>query len=172
GWRARCRRAGCRGSRARRRAASGARRDRVSGRDCGRGRADGRAPWSCLLGGVAPVCQRIAPIAATMQGFPEPLEMVLPLPAPAARTPMHTRRVTYQGFRRDDGLWDVEGELHDSKPFEFDLRGEGRWAPGEPVHHMHLRVSFDDAMVIRAIDVALDAVPHGTCPQVLPNMQS
>ena len=84
---------------------------------------------------------------------------------------MHTRRVTYQGYRREDGLWDIEGELHDSKPHGFDLRSEGRWAAGEPIHHMLLRVSFDDAMVIRAIDVSMEAAPHEPCPQALPNMQ-
>jgi hypothetical protein len=84
---------------------------------------------------------------------------------------MHTRRVTYQGYRREDGLWDIEGELHDSKPFEFDLRGEGHVAAGEPIHHMLLRVSFDEDMVIRAIDVSMEAAPHGPCPQALPNMQ-
>ena len=84
---------------------------------------------------------------------------------------MHTRRVTYRGFKREDGLWDIEGELHDSKPFDFDLRGEGHLAAGEPVHHMHIRVTFDETMVIRAIDVAMDAAPHGPCPQTLPGMQ-
>jgi hypothetical protein len=84
---------------------------------------------------------------------------------------MHTRRVTYQGFQREDGLWDIEGELHDSKPFDFHIEGEREWKGGEPVHHMRIRVTFDDAMVIRAIDVAMDAFPHQPCPQALPPMQ-
>lgn len=83
---------------------------------------------------------------------------------------MHTRRVTYQGYRREDGLWDIEGELHDSKPFDFELTGEGRWAAGQPVHHMRIRVSFDEQMVIRAIVASMDAVPHGPCPEILPNL--
>lgn len=84
---------------------------------------------------------------------------------------MHTRRVTYQGFQRDDGLWDIEGELHDSKPFGFEIKGEGHWDAGQPVHHMRIRVTFDDAMVIRAIDVVMDAFPHHPCPQAVPPMQ-
>ena len=84
---------------------------------------------------------------------------------------MHTRRVTYQGFRRDDGLWDIEGELHDSKPHDFELRGKGTHRAGEPVHHMRLRVTFGDDMVIRAIDVAMDARPHGPCPEAMAPMQ-
>lgn len=95
----------------------------------------------------------------------------MPLPEPAPRTPMHTRRVTYQGFRRDDGLWDIEGELHDSKPHAFEIEGEGQWQPHEAIHHMRLRVTFDEAMVIRAIDVAMDSHPHDPCPQAMAPMQ-
>jgi Protein of unknown function (DUF2889) len=62
---------------------------------------------------------------------------------------MHTRRVEYRGFQREDGLWDIEGELHDTKPHAFEIEGEGVWAPHEAIHHMSLRVTVDDAMVIR-----------------------
>ncbi len=84
---------------------------------------------------------------------------------------MHTRRVEYQGFQRDDGLWEIEGELHDSKPHAFEIPGEGRWEAGEAVHHMRIRVTFDETMVIRGIDVAMDAFPHDPCPSAMPNMQ-
>lgn len=84
---------------------------------------------------------------------------------------MHTRRVEYRGYRRDDGLWDIEATLHDSKPHAFEITGEGRWEPGEPVHHMHMRVTVDERMVIRGIDAVMDAHPHDPCPQALPPMQ-
>lgn len=96
----------------------------------------------------------------------------MPLPDPAPRAPMHTRRVTYQGYQRDDGLWDIEGELHDSKPFGFEITGEGRWEAGQPVHHMRIRVTIDEAMVIRDIHVAMDAHPHDPCPQAMPPMKA
>ena len=35
----------------------------------------------------------------------------MPLPAPVSRKRLHTRRVVYEGFRRDDGLFDIEGHL-------------------------------------------------------------
>ena len=84
---------------------------------------------------------------------------------------MHTRRVEYRGYLRDDGLWDIEGELHDSKPHGFDIQGEGRWAPGEPVHHMLMRVTIDPAWVIRDIAVCMDAYPHGPCPEAMAPLQ-
>lgn len=78
---------------------------------------------------------------------------------------MHTRRVEYRGFQRDDGLWDIEGELHDSKPHAFEIEGEGQWAPGEAIHHMHIRVTIDEQMVVRDIAVDMESFPHSPCPQ-------
>jgi hypothetical protein len=95
----------------------------------------------------------------------------LPLPIPQPRTLQHTRRVTYQGFLREDGLWDIEGELIDTKPHPFEIEGEGTWQPNEAIHHMRLRVTVDDAMVIRDVCVAMDAFPHDPCPQAMPPMQ-
>ena len=91
----------------------------------------------------------------------------MPLPPPAARTAQHLRRVTYQGFLREDGLWDIEGELHDSKAHEQpSLRQPGRVrAAGEPIHHLWLRVTVDGQLVVRAIDAAMDAHPLPGCSQ-------
>ncbi len=96
----------------------------------------------------------------------------MPLPAAQPRTPMHTRRVEYRGFLREDGLWDIEGELHDSKPHAFEIEGEGEWAPGQPVHHMQVRLTIDDAMVVRDVAVSMDAHPHRPCPEAMPPMQA
>ena len=45
----------------------------------------------------------------------------MPLSPPASRTLKPVRRVTYQGFERAAGLWDIEGELHDSKAYDAPL---------------------------------------------------
>lgn len=94
-------------------------------------------------------------------GFSIPA-MPLP-PASPARTPVHTRAVRIEVFRRDDGLWDLEAQLHDSKPHPLPLRGGVRPA-GEPVHWMHLRVTIDARFSIVAVAAASDAVPYpGHC---------
>jgi hypothetical protein len=85
---------------------------------------------------------------------------------------MHTREVTYRGYQRDDGLWDIEGELRDTKPHSLVIKGERTWAPHEPIHHMHIRVTVDAAMVIQAIAVDMEAWPHDTCPQAQAPMQA
>ena len=97
----------------------------------------------------------------------------MPLPDPAPRQPMHTRRVTYQGFLRDDGLWDIEGELHDSKAYDatsFRDATKQRLA-GEPIHHMWLRVTVNRQLVVQAIDVAMDSHPLKGCTEAKAALQ-
>lgn len=95
----------------------------------------------------------------------------MPLPTPANRTLVHNRDVVFRGYRRDDGLWDIEGEMRDTKPHPFEIKGEGVWQPGQPFHHMLIRATINNDMVVQAIEVAMDAVPHGPCPQAMDNMQ-
>ena len=35
----------------------------------------------------------------------------MPLPESALREQLHTRRIECRGYRREDGLWDIEGTL-------------------------------------------------------------
>ena len=97
----------------------------------------------------------------------------MPLSPPAPRTLKHVRRVNYQGFERDDGLWDIEGELHDSKAYDatsFRDPTKQRLA-GEAIHHMWLRVTIDRQLVVHAIEAAMDAHPLQDCPQARPALQ-
>lgn len=89
----------------------------------------------------------------------------MPLPAPAPRQHLHTRAVTYTGFLRDDGLWDIEAEMADTKTYHFD-RSDGRSTPpGTPIHGMKIRITVDDGMTIRDIATAMDFTPFGECQQ-------
>lgn len=96
------------------------------------------------------------------------------LSAPAPRTARHIRRVTYQGFEREDGLWDIEGELHDSKTYDLpSLREPGQVRrAGTPIHHMWLRVTVDRDLVVRAIESAMEAHPLADCPEAQRALQS
>lgn len=96
----------------------------------------------------------------------------LPLPSPQRRTHLHSRNVVFRGFHREDGLWDIEAELRDSKTRVFDIPGEGVWQPGEPIHDMSIRVSIDDAFVVREIAVVMDGAPHTECPTAQAPMQA
>ena len=97
----------------------------------------------------------------------------MPLSPPAPRTARHQRRVNYQGYERDDGLWDIEGELHDSKMHDApSFREAGLRRAGEPIHHMWLRVTVNPQLVVQAIEVAMDTHPLKDCPQAQPALQS
>ncbi len=78
------------------------------------------------------------------------------------RTPLHTRAITFRGFAREDGLWDLEGELHDSKHYSY-TSGSGPMPAGTPIHHMHLRVTVDDSFCIHDIETSMDSTPFGEC---------
>lgn len=87
----------------------------------------------------------------------------MPLPPPAERKQLHTRNVTYRGYLRGDGLWDIEGEMQDVKGYAFDMMERGHMAPGTPVHGMAIRVTVDDQMKIHAIAASMDFTPYGEC---------
>jgi hypothetical protein len=92
----------------------------------------------------------------------------MPLPASVQREHLHTRRYEFSGYRREDGLWDIEGHLTDVKTYSFpnDYRGEIK--AGEPVHDMWVRLTLDDDFNVVDIDVATDAGPFRICPDIAP----
>ena len=87
----------------------------------------------------------------------------MPLPDPETRKLVHTRRFITRGFRREDGLWDIEGELHDSKSDPFPMGERGTLEPGEAVHGLALRLTIDDEYLIHGVAVASDFTPYAYC---------
>src|SRR5215468_6163306 len=83
----------------------------------------------------------------------------MPLAPSVKRTRLSTRRVIYDGFRRDDGLFDIEGHLVDVKDHDYALL-TGLRAAGAPVHDMWARVTVGSDYVIRALEVKTDAMPY------------
>ncbi|HET9750354.1 MAG TPA: DUF2889 domain-containing protein, partial [Casimicrobiaceae bacterium] len=72
----------------------------------------------------------------------------MPLSAPAAaRRRLHTRRITFEGFQREDGLFDIDARLTDVKDQDLTLLSGVRRA-GEFVHDMHVRATIDRAFTI------------------------
>ena len=114
-------------------------------------------------------------IASTKLGSnknnPTATHLPMPLSPVPNRVPKHLRDVRYRSFQREDGLWDVEGELVDTKAYDLVLSGERKRRAGEPIHHMWIRCTIDTTLTVRAIEVAMDAHPLGECPLALPAMQ-
>src|SRR5205814_3775368 len=97
----------------------------------------------------------------------------MPLSTPTvARKRLHSRRVTYEGFERDDGLFDIDAHLADVKDHDFLLLTGNRPA-GEPIHAMHVRVTIDRDYTIHAIEARTDRMPYpGACDQIGPAYQT
>ena len=68
----------------------------------------------------------------------------MPLSTPAPREHVHTRAITIEGFRRADGLYDIEAHLTDAKTFGQTNYDRGYIEPGEPIHDMRLRLTVDE----------------------------
>lgn len=85
------------------------------------------------------------------------------LPMAAKREPSHHRVIDFQSFRRADGLWDIEGTVRDTKSYAYYDLERGTLAPGEFVHDISVRVTFDDAMTVVDVAASMDTVPFSYC---------
>jgi Protein of unknown function (DUF2889) len=91
----------------------------------------------------------------------------MPLPVPEVERELtHTRRVRYEGYKRGDGLWDIEAHLLDTKNHDYQLKTGVRRA-GQPIHDMWLRVTIDRSLTILDAAASSDAVPYpGGCEPI------
>lgn len=99
-----------------------------------------------------------------------PRNISMPLAPPdCPRQPLHTRSIRVQSYARDDGLYDIEAELVDLKAYDFEKLG-GTHRAGQPIHHMHLRLTIDGDYTIVAAQAAYDAAPYGAeCTAIAPD---
>ncbi len=78
--------------------------------------------------------------------------------------------MVYRGYDREDGLWDIEAELTDIKPYTFRVPNERPFPAQEPIHHLSIRVTLDDQMLIHDIVTSMDSIPHAECSGAPVNM--
>jgi len=93
----------------------------------------------------------------------------MPLPVTEVERELtHTRRVRYEGYKRADGLWDIEAHLTDTKNHDYRLNTGVRRA-GQATHDMWLRITIDRGLVIRDATASSDTVPYpGGCETIAP----
>jgi hypothetical protein len=96
----------------------------------------------------------------------------MPLSALTGRKKIHRRSIECHGYQREDGLWDIEGHLTDTKTYSFKNRDRGNIAPGEPIHEMWLRLTVDDELLIHAVEAATDWGPFTICPAITEQFKS
>src|SRR5438128_1025130 len=84
----------------------------------------------------------------------------MPLTPPStSRRRVHTRSMSYVGFRCDDGSYEIDARMLDIKDDDFQM-ASGIRERGVPVHDMVVRVRFGADFVITAVETASDWVPY------------
>ena len=92
--------------------------------------------------------------------------MFMPLSIPAARREIHHRLIDMRAYARQDGLFDVEAHLVDTKPFDFLRLSLPVPIPaGEALHDLWIRLTVDAGFVVRAIEASSDRTPYALCKQ-------
>lgn len=88
----------------------------------------------------------------------------MPLTDPSPRRAIHQRQIDMKAYARDDGLFDVEARLVDTKPFAFRrFASTTSWPAGEPLHDLRIRLTVDARLVVRAVEASSDATPFAVC---------
>ncbi len=95
----------------------------------------------------------------------------MPLSPPIGRQHLHTRRVTCQGFFREDGLWDIEGRITDEKSYEHANEWRGPLKPGDFVHDMSIRLTIDPRFTIVDVEAVTDRSPYSMCGDITPDFK-
>lgn len=127
-----------------------------------------RIPGQSAPTGTSPCALRQGPDRVCSKGCPL---SSLSLPPAAPRKHLHTRQVRFDGYYREDGLWDIEARLTDTKAYAWRSADKGVLPPGTPVHDMLIRLTLDDALTIKAIATGMPSTPLGECGQAADPMQ-
>ena len=90
----------------------------------------------------------------------------MPLSQSATRREVHHRVIDMRAYAREDGLYDVEAHLVDTKPFEFMRLSSPMPVPaGQSLHDLWVRMTVDSEYTVRAIEAASDVTPYGICKE-------
>ena len=90
----------------------------------------------------------------------------MPLSLATVRHEIHQRVISMKAYRREDGLFDIEARLVDTKPFAFQRVSMPAPLPaGEPLHDLSLRLTVDQDYAVRAVEASSDTTPYSLCKE-------
>jgi hypothetical protein len=90
----------------------------------------------------------------------------MPLPKPEERELIQSRDIILRGYKRKDGLWDIEAHMKDVKTHDFPDEDRGGFIrAGETFHGIAIRITIDDDMVIKDACSSIDFAPFKICNQ-------
>ena len=90
----------------------------------------------------------------------------MPLSSPVKRNLIHTREIRCMGYEREDGLWDIEGRITDTKTYSFNNLDRGEVSAGMPVHDMIIRLTIDSDLLVQKAEALTEAAPFHICPAI------
>ncbi len=96
----------------------------------------------------------------------------MPLSTPAPRKHLHTRTIHFAGYEREDGWFDIEAHLTDTKTYAFRNSWRGEMKPGMALHEMLVRVTIDEHFVVQKVEASTENSPFAICPAIAPNYAS
>jgi hypothetical protein len=94
----------------------------------------------------------------------------VPLSPASRRHEIHTRTLELHVYKRDDGLFDIEGHIVDVKPISVEFHNSHRSA-GEPVHDLRLRLTIDKTLVVQSAEAKMDVGAYPFCAGVEPSFE-
>jgi len=78
---------------------------------------------------------------------------------------LHMRAIELQGYRRSDGLYELEARLSDRRTYDSRRFPDATLPAGEPLHDMRVRMSFDEDLLIHDFEATMAATPYAECGQ-------
>lgn len=82
---------------------------------------------------------------------------------------IHTRQISCESYRREDGLWDIEARMTDVKSYSMPSHDRGEIRAGEPVHDMRIRATIDAGYKIHEMEVEMVETPFHFCSTIAPD---
>jgi len=79
---------------------------------------------------------------------------------------VHTRQIVCRGYRRKDGLWQIEASVADEKGQSVPFNSRPEVSAGELIHHLSLRVVIDDDYQIRDAEAKILSAPWPACTDI------
>lgn len=84
---------------------------------------------------------------------------------PVTREELHLRQIEMRGWRRSDGLYEVEGRVIDRKPQDFSHPSGSKTVPAHaPIHDMGVRIVFDEHLQVHEVVTFTTSAPYAACP--------
>ncbi|MCP4875102.1 MAG: DUF2889 domain-containing protein [Gammaproteobacteria bacterium] len=97
------------------------------------------------------------------------------LPEAAPRKKHHHRQIDCEGFLRDDGLWDIDVHMVDTRTYDCGYDEQHRGGvikAGEPVHDLWLRFTIDLDFLIHDVQASSEQTPFSICPRAAESMRA